>query len=602
MSQNDIEKLSEYKSDTVYTFPDESIERNTDFKSSTKVEIESSEINANENIVPSSSKSYFQRFIDSFKPAPESSDGIEGAEKNLKQSIKQRHVIFSCISSGVGTGLLVGTAKCLHSSGPAGVVIGFAIISSAIYCIIQSGCEMAVTYSKVMGGFNTYPAFLIDPAFAFAVAFVYLLQWSIAVVPLELVTASITVKFWNDKINSDAFVVIFYVFVISINMIGTKGFAEADFIFNVCKVLFMIGFYIMGIVITCGGAGNDGYIGAKYWHNPGAFAGNYKIDHFKGVVNTFVYAAFAFGTSELFCFTAAEQSNPRKAISSGSKQFIYRILIIFLGSLVIVGFLVPYDSDELMGASGSATHASPFVLAASLHGVKIVTHFINLVILFSVISVSNSSFYLGSRLIMTFSKIGWAPRCLGYIDREGRPLIAIGICALFGLIAFVSASPNEEIAFSWLLAISSLSQVFTWSAMCLSHIRFRRAMSVQGRSLKELGFTSRTGVWGSYYSLFILLLVLLGQFWVALAPIGNGGKLDANNFFQNYLAMPILIAFYLGYKIWKKDWRLFIRAKDIDLNYSRNVFDQELIEQELFEEKERLKNSSCWVRISAFWC
>ncbi|MCQ5086564.1 hypothetical protein NE685_12460, partial [Cutibacterium acnes] len=79
-------------------------------------------------------------------------------------------------------------------------------------------------------------------------------------------------------------------------------------------------------------------------------------------------------------------------------------------------------------------------------------------------------------------------------------------------------------------------------------------------------------------------------------------KLSAQSFFENYLAMPILIALYVGYKVWHKDWKLFIRADKIDLNSHRQIFDEELIKQEDEEYRERLRNGPYWKRVVAFWC
>lgn len=575
----------------------------------------------------------FRRFVDSFKAAekePSAAENLENdlttcispatlddykgsgsnelddkpnicrSDEGLKKTIKPRHVVMLSLGTGIGTGLLVGNAKSLNQAGPAGLLLGYAIMGTCIYCIIQAAGEMAVSYSNLNGGFNAYPSLLISRSLGFSVAWVYCLQW-LCVCPLELVTASMTIKYWTTKVNADVFVVIFYVLIITINVFGARGYAEAEFFFNCCKILMMIGFFILGIIITAGGAGDDGYIGAKYWHNPGAFRGDKAIDRFKGVMAVFVTAAFAFGGTEFIALTASEQSNPRKSIPSAAKKVLYRIVCIFLGSIALIGFLVPYNSDQLLGSGGSATKASPYVIAISSHGVKVVPHFINAVILLSVLSVGNSAFYSSSRLLLSLAQQGYAPKLFKYVDREGRPSKAMVVSALFAVIAFCAASSKEDQVFTWLLAISGLSQIFTWFCICLSHIRFRRALKVQGKSLGEVGYKAKLGIWGSYYAAFMMICVLIAQFWVAIAPIGES-KLDAQSFFENYLAMLILIALYIGYLIWKKDWNLFFRAKDIDLDSHRQVFDEELLKQEDEEYREKLKNGSLWRRMLDFWC
>ncbi|KAK5779618.1 hypothetical protein RI543_003510 [Arxiozyma heterogenica] len=522
-------------------------------------------------------------------------------DKKLKKTIKPRHVIMISLGTGIGTGLLVGNGATLSHGGPGALVIGYAIMGLMVYCIIQACGEMAVNYLTLVGGFNAYPSFLIDPALGFSVAWVYCLQW-LCVCPLELVTASMTIKYWTTKVDPDIFVVIFYVLIVGINLLGgAAGYAEAEFFFNTCKCLMMAGFFILGIIIICGGAGTSGYIGGRYWHDPGAFRGDKAIDRFKGVVNVFVTAAFSFGQSEFIAITASEQSNPRKAIPSAAKKIIYRALCIYLASIIIIGFLVPYNSNQLLGTQSNGIKASPYVLAIANHGVRVVPHFINTVIILSVLSVANSAFYSSSRMLLTLAKQGYAPQIFTYIDRAGRPLMGILAACLFGVIAFCASSPKEDEVFTWLLSISGLSQLFTWMSICLSHIRFRMAMKAQGRSLGEIGYLSQVGIWGSIFSFTLMFLILIGQFWVALAPIGEG-KIDVQSFFENYLAMPILIVFYFGYKIWKRDWRLYIRASDIDLIYQRHIYDEEVLRQEQEEYREKLKNGPRWKRYWAFWC
>ena len=363
----------------------------------------------------------------------------------------------------------------------------------------------------------------------------------------------------------------------------------------------IIGFFILGIIVNCGGAGNDGYIGGRYWNNPGAFYGTKPIHHFKGIISTMVTAAFAFGATEFIALTAAEQANPRRAIPSAAKKVVYRILLIFLAPIVLIGFLVPHNSPELMGSGSSATHASPYVIAVASHGVRVVPHFINAVILLSVLSVGNSAFYSSSRLLLALADQHYAPAWLKFIDRSGRPMRAMLVSCVFGLISFVAASPKEETVFTWLLAISGLSQLFTWISICVSHIRFRKALIVQGKPIGELGYKSQTGVAGSYYATFIMGCILIGQFWVAIAPMGSA-KLDANSFFENYLALPLFVVLYFGFKIWKRDWRLYIPLEQIDLDSHRKTFDEELLKQEDAEYEENIRNKGWLRRIAHYWC
>jgi len=81
---------------------------------------------------------------------------------------------------------------------------------------------------------------------------------------------------------------------------------------------------LLGIVINCGGGqDDDGYIGGRYWADPGAFNGG-----FKGFCNILVTAAFSFAGTELVGLAAAETHNPSKSLPTAIKQVFWRIALV----------------------------------------------------------------------------------------------------------------------------------------------------------------------------------------------------------------------------------------------------------------------------------
>lgn len=272
----------------------------------------------------------------------------------------------------------------------------------------------------------------------------------------------------------------------------------------------------------------------------------------------------------------------------------------YMISLTLICFLVPYNSDSLLGASSVDVTASPFVIAINNGGIGGLPSVMNAVILISVISVGSSSVYATSRTLTALAEQGLAPKICGYIDRAGRPLVAIIITNIFGLLSFIAASGKQEEVFNWLLLISGLSSIFTWWSICVAHIRFRRALYVKGRSSDELSFKSQTGVIGSIYGATLNTLVLIAEFWVSVFPLGESPS--AEGFFQNYLGFVVLLVFYLGHKIWKNNWILCIRAKNIDVDVGRRETDLEALKQELEEERAILRTKPLYYRVYRFWC
>ncbi|MDI1489123.1 MAG: hypothetical protein OHK93_008401 [Ramalina farinacea] len=114
--------------------------------------------------------------------------------------------------------------------------------------------------------------------------------------------------------------------------------------------------------------------------------------------------------------------------------------------------------------------------------------------------------------------------------------------------------------------------------------------AANGHSLDELPYRAACGVWGSYVCLLINVVALLGQFYVALYPVG-GPYLQTDTFFQLYLAGPLLIFLYFIWKLYSwfarpADRPLFIRTKDIDI-YTGMRDTQSILSDERIPEEQR---------------
>lgn len=463
-----------------------------------------------------------------------------------------------------------------------------------LFCTVQALGELAVIF-PVSGSFSAYSTRFLDPAWGFAMGWNYALQW-LVILPLEVISASITIEFWNMTLSRAIFVTIFLFLIITINLFGVKGYGEAEFVFSIVKVIAVIGFILLGIVINCGGGPDEGYIGGKHWSNPGAFN-----DGFKGLCSVFVTAAFAFAGTELVGLAAAETQNPRKSIPTAVKQVFWRITLFYIVSLTIIGLLVPFNDPRLLQSQGSGIGAaSPFVIAIEEAGIQALPSIMNAVILLAVISVGNSSIFGSSRTLAALADHGQAPRILGYVDRKGRPMVAIGVASGLGFLAYVAVSDQQATVLNWLLAISGLSSIFTWGSINLVHIRFRKAWRLQGHTLDEIAYKSQSGVIGSWIGFSFCVLVLILQFWTAVWPIGYkemAASGRVNVFFKAYMAFPIVVISYFVYK-WVFGTSI-IKIADMDLVTGRRELDVRAL---VAEEKAERATWPKWKKLYKLFC
>lgn len=273
----------------------------------------------------------------------------------------------------------------------------------------------------------------------------------------------------------------------------------------------------------------------------------------------------------------------------------------YIVSLLLVGLLVPYTDPRLLNEKSSAdAKASPFVISIQNAGIEGLPSVMNVVIMISVLSVGNSAIYGSSRTLAALAEQKQAPAAFAYIDRKGRPLVSICFASVLGLLAFLAATNKQDDAFNWMLALSGLAAIFTWGSICLAHIRFRAAWHLQGHTVEELSFRSPVGVWGSWVGFIFNCLILVAQFWTGFAPVNwHHMTVDALviNFFQAYLAAPIVIVMYLGHKYYSKTY--IVQLKDMDLTTGKREMDLKMLMHD--EEIER-KAWPLWKKVYKFVC
>ncbi|KAF4342488.1 amino acid transport GAP1 [Fusarium beomiforme] len=516
------------------------------------------------------------------------------ATSALARELKGRHLQMIAFGGAIGTGLFITSGSALHQGGPGSVLLSYIVIGALQYCTMQSLAELCVIF-PIAGSFSAFSTRFLDPSWGFSMGWNYYLQW-LFTLPLEIIAGAFTITYWNESISKSVFVAIFLAAIFIINLFGVKAYGEAEFVFSIIKVTAIVAFILLGIVINIGGEPTSGYIGGRYWIDPGLFSNG-----FKGFCSVLVTSCFSFTGTELIGLAAAETANPRKSLPSAIKQVFWRITLFYIVALMLVSLLVPHNDPRILDASSSNSAASPFVIAIETAGTTVLPSVMNAVILIAVISVGNSSVFGSSRTLAALADQSMAPAIFSYVDKQGRPLAAIIFSCCIGLLAFIADLKAHDVVFNWLLSISSLATLFTWGSICLTHIRFRNAWAHASHTLEQLPFRSRPGTIGSWFALAGYALVLLSQVWIAIDPVEHKKNETTNdivqNIFLNLMAVPIVLIMYLGHKLWYRT--NFVALDDIDIQTGRRYYRVHLMSD---QEREARVSWPLWKRAYRYFC
>ncbi|CAE6448887.1 unnamed protein product [Rhizoctonia solani] len=470
----------------------------------------------------------------------------EGA---VHRRLKARHLAMIALGGTIGTGLFVGSGGALAKGGPVGTLLGYFIMGIVVYSMMIALGEMATLF-PVSGGFTHYATRFIDPAVGFALGYNYWYSFAITL-PTELTAAAIVIQYWNTTINAAVWITVLYVLIIFINFMGVRWYGEFEFWFSAIKITTIVGLIILGICIDCGaGPASTGYIGFRYWKNPGPFnqmTVNNGADiipgpwgRFLAFWDVFVQAAFSYLGTEIVAVTVGEAENPRRNVPKAIRRVFWRILLFYVLGILVIGLLVPYNSTELLNNSGSDASASPFVIAIKTAGIK------------GLPSVINA-----------------APAFVRRCTPGGLPVWAVFITALFGLLAYMNVGTTTAVeVFNWLYNISSITGLITWFIILVSYLRMYYGLKKQGISRDDFPYKAPFQPYASWFgAIFTFLVTLFSGFTVFLR-----GNWDVSTFFSAYICIPIFVLFYLYWKIVKRT--KWIPLEEIDFVTGRRELDE----------------------------
>lgn len=458
-------------------------------------------------------------------------------ESTLHRGLSARHMTMIAIGGAIGTGLFVASGGTIAQAGPGGALVAYGVIGLMVFLLMQSLGEMA-TYLPVPGAFAEYAGRFVSPSFGFATGWNYWFNWAITVAA-ELVAAAIVMSYWLPDVPAGLWSALFLALLLALNLLGSRSFGESEFWFALVKVIAVVVFLVLGIAMIFGILGGQ---------SPGF--SNWKVDDapFPGgmtaILAVFMIAGFSFQGTELVGVAAGESKNPEKDVPRSIRTIFLRIMLFYIGAILVISFLIPYTDGRLLNTDVTDISVSPFTMVFENAGVLGAATLMNAVILTSILSAGNSGLYASTRMLYALATDGKAPKLFTRVNRRGVPIPALIMTTAIGGFAFLTSIIGNGGAYIWLVNVSGLSGFIVWMGIAWSHYRFRKAYEAQGYDLRDLKFRARWFPLGPIIALLMCAFVILGQNYQAF--FGSGSLLEI---ISSYIGLPIFIAVWVGHKL-----------------------------------------------------
>ncbi len=381
----------------------------------------------------------------------------------LGHGLKVRHLTMMGLGSTIGAGLFLGTGVGISAAGPA-VLVAYVIAGFLAILVMQMLGEMG-TVIPASGSFSEYAEHGIGRWAGFTQGWIYWLA-TVAVLGAEITGAAGFIGAWfgvTPWIPAAICVAIFGI----INLLHVRSFGEFEYWFAAIKVIVIVAFLIIGALLIFGLLPGHTFIGTEVF-----LADGFMPNGLGGVAAALLAVAFAFGGIEVVAIASAESEDPKRSLVNAVRSTILRISVFYLGSVLVITFLLPYSS---LGNAQSAAE-SPFTMVLERAGIPGAAGFMEAIIVLALLSAFNAQIYASSRMMHSLAARGEAPKLFTKTNAKGVPTNAIALSVALSVVMVILNYADTGWLLTFMLNAAGASLLIVWVFIAVSQLRLRRQL------------------------------------------------------------------------------------------------------------------------------
>jgi L-asparagine permease len=426
-------------------------------------------------------------------------NSLDAEQAGYKQSLGRRHVQMIAIGGAIGTGLFLGSASRLHSTGPA-LLFTYAAVGVIAYFLMRALGEL-VLHRATSGAFVSYMREFYGEKWAFVTGWMYWLNWALTGIA-ELSAVGLYVQYWFPLMPTWATVLIALAVVLVINLLSARAFGEFEFWAAIAKVGAIVAFLAVGLVVVIGGFSIGGHEAGFHnlWSNPGGFWPTTGDYNWYGPILAMSGVVFAYAAIEMVGVAAGEMQDAKTEVPKAVNAVIFRIAVFYCGSILLLVSMLPTSEYK----SGT----SPFVTVFERLGLTWMTTAIQVVLIIAALSSLNAGLYSTGRVLRSLGMSKQAPGFTLKMSSSGVPwagIVMTSVVYVFGSLLNFLAPDAFEIA----LEAAAIGVIFTWGTIFVCQIRLRQ-LTDRG-VIPPSPFPAPGSPYTSYIGLAFLALVIVGM-------------------------------------------------------------------------------------------
>ncbi|GHH11790.1 amino acid permease [Streptomyces rubradiris] len=380
----------------------------------------------------------------------------------LQAGLKNRHLSMIAIGGVIGAGLFVGSSSGIATAGP-GILLSYALVGTLVVLVMRMLGEMSAA-NPTSGSFSAHADRALGRWAGFSIGWLYWFFW-VVVLAVEATAGAKILEGWVPAVPQWGWALIVMIVLTATNLVSVGSYGEFEFWFAGIKVVAIGAFVVIGLLAVFGVLPGVDADQASFSNltSHGGF-----LPHGPGAILTGVLlVVFSFMGSEIATLAAGESEDPQRAVTKSTNSIIWRIAVFYLGSILVVVSLLPWDAPSI-------TKDGSYVAALNSLGIAHAGQIMNVIVLTSVLSCLNSGLYTASRMAFSLGERGDAPKAFARVNSRGVPMTAILASVVFGFVAVFFNYLSPDKIFLFLVNSSGAVALFVWLVICFSQLRMRK--------------------------------------------------------------------------------------------------------------------------------